>query len=294
MSQHLRLGTRGSALALAQAERVAAALGGAEVVPVRTADGEPGDKSRFVRGVERALLDGEVDLAGHSAKDLPGDESDGLALVAVPGREDPADAWVGPASSIDDVGEGARVGTSSLRRRSQLLALRPDFDVIGLRGNVDTRIGKLQAGDADGIVLAAAGLHRLGRAGDIAFRFTADQMVPAPGQGSLAIQARVDDPDATRAAGAITDRAALVELTAERAAVAALEASCDTPVGICARHMEGTLAVAGFAGLPDGSEWVRDAVRGDPDQPVALAEALVERMAAAGAHDILKRASLSN
>jgi hydroxymethylbilane synthase len=183
------------------------------------------------------------------------------------------------------------VGTSSLRRRSQLLALRPDFEVAGLRGNVDTRLEKLEAGELDGIVLAAAGLHRLGREAAIAFRFGANQMVPAPGQGSLAVQARADDSEAARAAGAITDRAALVELTAERAAVAALEASCETPVGICARHMDdGTLAVAGFAGLPDGTEWVRDAVRGDPEQPVALAESLVERMTAAGARDILDRA----
>jgi hydroxymethylbilane synthase len=290
-SQRLRIGTRGSALALAQAERVAAALGDAEVVPVRTADGEPGDKSRFVRGVERALLDAEVDLAVHSAKDLPGADTDGLALVAVPGREDPADAWVGEAGSLAEVREGARVGTSSLRRRAQLLAVRPDLAVVGLRGNVDTRLAKLEAAELDGVVLAAAGLHRLRRADAIAFRFGADEMVPAPGQGSLAVQAREDDEEAARAAGAITDRAALVELTAERAAVAALEASCDTPVGICARHMDGTLAVAGFAGLPDGSEWVRDAVRGDPDQPVALAEALIDRMTAAGARDILKRAT---
>jgi hydroxymethylbilane synthase len=286
----MRIGTRGSALALAQAERVAAALGGAEVIPVKTADGEPGDKSRFVRGVERALREGDVDLAVHSAKDVPGEDAEGLELVAVPGREDPADAFVGDADSVEALPEGARVGTSSLRRRAQLLALRADLEVTQLRGNVDTRLAKLGAGELDGIVLAAAGLHRLGRADAITFRFGADRMVPAPGQGSLAIQARAGDENAARAAGAITDRAALVELTAERAAVAALDASCDTPVGICARHMEGDLAVAGFAGLPDGSEWVRDAVRGDPGQPAALAESLAERMAAAGARDILARA----
>jgi hydroxymethylbilane synthase len=293
-SRRLRIATRGSTLALAQAQRVAAALGGAEVVPTATADGEPGDKSRFVRGVERLLLDSEVDLAVHSAKDLPGKETEGLALVAVPGREDPADAFVGAAESLDELADGARIGTSSLRRRSQLLALRPDLEVAGLRGNVDTRLGKLEAGELDGVVLAAAGLHRLGRGEAIAFRFGADQMVPAPGQGSLAVQARAGDEDAARAAGAITDRAALIELTAERAAVAALEASCETPVGICARHMDdGSLAVAGFAGLPDGSEWVRDAVRGDSEQPVALAESLVERMSAAGARGILERAAAS-
>ena len=293
MEGHLRLGTRGSTLALAQAEAVAAALGGAEVVPVRTADVEVGDKARFVRGVERALLDDEVDLGVHSAKDLPGELADGLAIVGVPGREDPADAYVGAAKSVDDVPEGARVGTASVRRRAQLLALRPDLEVTELRGNVDTRLRKLADGEADGIVLAAAGLARLGRYGEIAFRFGADDMVPAPGQGSLALQARSDDSAAAAAAAAITDPQALVELTAERAVVNRLEASCETPVGICARHLDGTLALAGFAGLPDGSEWVRDAIRGDPDQPVAVAEALAERMLAAGAGELLARAAAS-
>jgi hydroxymethylbilane synthase len=142
----------------------------------------------------------------------------------------------------------------------------------------------------DGLVLAIAGLRRLGRDAEAAFRFGADEMVPAPGQGALALQARAGDGESAGAAARISDRAALVEFTAERAATSALEASCETPLGICARHMEGTLAVAGFAGLPDGSEWVRDALRGDSEQPAALGEALAERMLAAGAGEILKRA----
>jgi hydroxymethylbilane synthase len=287
----MKVGSRGSALALAQANAVAEALGGVEVVAIRTADGEPGDKSRFVRGVEQALLEGEVDLAVHSAKDVPGEMSDELSLVGVPAREDPADVFVGDHEALAELDAGARIGTASLRRRSQLLALRPDVEVVELRGNVDTRLAKLAAGECEGIVLAAAGLVRLGRADAISFRFRADEMVPAPGQGSLVLQARAGDSDAARAAARISDEQALVELTAERAAVAALQASCETPVGICARHMEGTLAVAGFAGLPDGSEWVRDALRGDPEQPGALGQALAERMLAAGAGEILKRAS---
>lgn len=285
----LRIATRGSALALAQARTVAAAIGDAELVEVASQAGEPGDKARFVRGVERALLAGEADLGVHSAKDLPGEMSDDLALVGVPEREDPADVYVGAAAALDDVPQGARIGTASLRRRSQLLAARPDLEVVELRGNVDTRLRKLAAGDVDGIVLAAAGLNRLGRGDEAAFRFAADVMIPAPGQGSLALQARVGDAEPAAAAAAISDREALVEFTAERAAVGALEATCDTPVGLCARHMEGTLAVAGFAGLPDGSEWVRDAIRGDPEQPAALGEALAERLLAAGAADILER-----
>jgi hydroxymethylbilane synthase len=287
----VRLGTRSSTLALAQAEAVAAALGGAEVVPVRTADADVGDKARFVRGIEAALLEGDADLGVHSAKDLPGQLPDGLALVGVPGREDPSDAFVGAADSLAAVGDGARIGTSSLRRRSQLLALRPDLEIAELRGNVDTRLGRLEAGDYDGIVLATAGLARLGRRGELAFRFELGELTPAPGQGCLALEARADDGEAAAAAGRMSDRAALTELTAERAATRSLGASCDTPVGICARFEDAELSVTGYAGLPDGSEWVRDRVAGDPEQPAALGEALAERMLAAGAADILERAA---
>lgn len=287
----LRLGSRGSTLALIQAEAVAAALGGAEVVTLRTADDAVGDKARFVRGVERAIIDGAVQLGVHSAKDLPGDLPEGLALVGVPGREDPTDAFIGRAGSLGELAEGARVGTSSLRRGSQLLALRPDVEILELRGNVDTRLAKLAEGGYDGIVLASAGLARLGRAGEVSFRFGLDEMTPAAGQGCLALEARADDQPTAAAAGGITDRAALVELTAERAAVRALGADCETPVGICARAAEGELVLLGYAGLADGSEWVRDRVAGDPDQPAALGESLAERMLAAGAGEILARAS---
>jgi hydroxymethylbilane synthase len=282
-----RLGTRTSALALVQAEAVAAALGGAEVVPIKTQDAAVGDKSRFVRGVEEELLAGRIEIGVHSAKDLPGELPDGLALAGVPGREDPADAFVGGAGALEELAEGARVGTSSLRRRSQLLALRPDLVVSELRGNVDTRLRKLAAAEYDGIVLAAAGLARLGRAEEISFRFALDEMTPAPGQGCLALEARADDEATNAAASRISDRAALTELTAERVAVRLLEADCDTPVGVCARHEGDELVVRGYAGTPDGSDWVRDRVAGDPAQAGALGEALAERMRAAGADQIL-------
>jgi len=248
------------------------------------------DKSRFVREVELALFDGEVELAVHSAKDVPGEIPDGLAIVGVPAREDPADAWIGEAGSLAEVSQGARVGTASLRRRSQLLALRPDLEIVEIRGNVDTRLRRLAAGELDGIVLAAAGLRRLGRGDEIAFRFGPLALTPAPGQGSLILQARGDDAATAARAAAITDGEALIELTAERAAVAGLDASCQTPVGACACHRDGSLEILGYAGLPDGTEHVAEAVEGDPEQPVALGEALVERMTAAGALDILGRA----
>ena len=267
-------------------------LGGAELVEV-SSDGEPGDKARFVRGVERALLDGEAELGVHSAKDVPAELTEGLMLAAVPPREDAGDAWVGAGSSLDEVPEGARVGTASLRRRAQLLAARPDLEVSELHGNVDTRLGKLAVGEYDGIVLAGAGLARLGREAEIRFRFPLDELTPAPGQGSLALEARRDDAETTAAAGRVTDRAALTELTAERAATRSLGASCDTPVGVCARVEGSELSVRGYAGLAGGEEWVRDRIAGDPEQPAALGQALAERMLAAGAREILDRAGAS-
>jgi hydroxymethylbilane synthase len=286
----LRLATRGSALARAQSAAVADALGYGELVPVRSGDGEPGDKARFVRAVEAALLAGAAELGVHSAKDLPAAEAEGLGLVGVPAREDPADAYVGPARSVAEIPGGARIGTSSLRRRAQLLALRPDLEVVAVHGNVDTRLRKLEAGECEGLVLALAGLRRLGRDAAASFGFEIDEMTPAAGQGALALQARTADRSTAAAAASITDRTALVELTAERAAVAALGATCNTPIGICARLGDGALELHGFAGLADGSEWVRDRLAGNPDQPAALGEALAERMLAAGARELLERA----
>jgi hydroxymethylbilane synthase len=290
----LRLGTRGSALALAQAEAVAKAIGGAEIVPVKTRDSAPGaggDKARFVRELEQALLDGEVDLAVHSAKDLPTDLPDGLEIAGVPERADPRDAYVGTVGRLGDVPEGSRIGTSSLRRRAQLLALRPDLDVAEVRGNVDTRLTKLEAGEFDGLLLAAAGLMRLGRAEEIAFMLEIAEFVPAPGQGALAIEARHSENRPVTAAQSITDRGSLGTLSAERALVAALDASCNTPLGACATlERGGRMRLRAFCGLPDGSEWVRDEIEEDASDPEGIAAALAERLLAAGAGDILARA----
>ena len=284
----MRLATRGSALALAQAEGVAAALGDAEVVAVRSADGEVGDKARFVRGVERALLDGEAEVGVHSAKDLPTELPEGLELAGVPAREDARDAYVGEATSLDEVPEGGRIGTSSLRRRAQLLAQRPDLEIVELRGNVDTRLGRLESGDFDGLVLAAAGLSRLAREGEIAFSFGTEEMVPAPGQGALVLEAREDDRRPAVAAQTLTDRDALAEVAAERAAVAALGASCHTPVGAHGAIEDGRLRLRGFCGLPDGSEWIRDELEVDASAPTEIGERLAERMKSAGAAEILQ------
>lgn len=319
----IRIATRGSALAKAQASYVADLLGGAELVEV-SSDGEVGDKARFVRGVERALLEGEADVGVHSAKDLPAEMPEGLAIAAVPVREDPADVWIGVGESLDDLPEGAKVGTASLRRRAQLLAARPDLEVVELHGNVDTRLRKLAEAEFDGIVLAAAGLRRLGREDEVSFALPAETMTPAAGQGALVLQIRtsVDEgeeapgaAEAARAAAAIGDETALRELTAERAVVALLDATCATPVGVHARIVGegkdpggppppsdvpidgndgklggGSLVVEAFVGLPDGSEWIRDRVEGDAEEPAAAGALLAERLLGAGAREILDRA----
>ena len=285
----LRIATRGSALARAQASHVAELLGGAELVEV-SSDGERGDKGRFVRGVERALLEGEAEVGVHSAKDLPGELAEGLAIAAVPAREEPADAWIGAGGSLGEVPEGARVGTASLRRRAQLLAARPDLRVAELHGNVDTRLRKLAAGQLDAIVLAVAGLRRLGREGEISFAVPAEAMTPAAGQGSLVLQVRAGDEASAVAVAPLGDGAALGELTAERAVVAALEASCATPVGVRAAGGGETMRIDAFVGLPDGGEWIRDRVEGDAADPAALGAELAGRLLSAGARELLDRA----
>jgi len=264
-------------------------LGGAELVEA-SSDGEAGDKARFVRGVERALLDGAAEIGVHSAKDLPGEMAEWLEIAAVPPREDPADVWIGRGTSLADVPEGARVGTAALRRRAQLLAVRPDLRVEELHGNVDTRLRKLAEGELDAIVLAAAGLRRLGREAEIGFRIPVEEMVPAPGQGALALQVRHGDAEATEVAGRAADTRAVRELTAERAAVAPLGASCATPIGVHARVDGDALLIEAFVGLPDGSEWLRDRVEGEAKQPAAAGALLAERLLAAGAREILERA----
>jgi hydroxymethylbilane synthase len=290
----MRIGTRGSALALAQARTVAALLGpGAELVPVTTSgdrnrgrNGSNQDKERWVKELELALLAGEIDLAVHSAKDVPSTLPEGLQLAGAPARGDPYDALIG-AASLSELAPRARVGTASLRRAAQLLALREDLEVVVLHGNVDTRLRRLEEGKVDALVLAAAGLQRLGRADEIGCRLT--ELVPAPGQGTLVFEARAGDERATAAVRAITDATAWDALRAERALVARLDASCNTPLGAHATIGDGGIVVRTFVGLPDGSAWLRDETppAATPDEAGALA---AERVLAAGGGDLLARA----
>jgi hydroxymethylbilane synthase len=291
----MRVGTRGSVLALAQAGTVARQLGpDAELVTVTTTGDRAagasgmggGDKERWVKELELALLDGEIDLAIHSAKDVPSVLPEGLELVGAPARGDAFDALVG-APALSQLAPGARVGTASLRRASQLLALREDLHVVVVRGNVDTRLRKLASGEADALVLAAAGLVRLGRADAIGCVLS--ELVPAPGQGTLALEARSADERAAVAARAISDALTWDALCAERALVKRLDASCNTPLGAHATVAADGIVLRTYAGLADGSSWLRDETppAATPDAAGTLA---AERLLAAGGGALLARA----
>jgi hydroxymethylbilane synthase len=300
----IRLGTRGSALAMAQARWVAERLPGeVELVPITTSGDQPSttlrkgsdpstlhfrDKSRFVKEIEEALLAGDVDLAVHSAKDVPAELPEGLAIVGVPARADARDALCG-AGSLDDLPEGAVVGTASLRRRASLLALRPDLDVRDLRGNVDTRLRRLADGDFDAIVLAQAGLDRLDRGGE-GGPLDPAACVPAPGQGCLLLEARTDDRDVQAAGSELSDLDALACLAAERAIVRALEATCHTPIGAHCVKSGDELRLTAFVGLPDGSRWIRDELGADAADPAGLGATVGARMLGAGAAELLAEA----
>jgi hydroxymethylbilane synthase len=299
----IRLGTRGSALALAQARWVAERLPGeVEIVPITTSGDERqrgapelADKSRFVKELEEALLAREIDLAVHSAKDVPTGFPRGLLLDAIPGRADPRDALCG-AESLDSLPEGAVVGTSSLRRRALLLALRPDLDVRDLRGNVDTRLTRLADGDFDAIVLAQAGLDRLGR-GDEGNALDPDLFVPAAGQGCLAVQLRDADEAANEALSAFPGMTGLNPDTTrdcwheERSVVRLLEATCHTPIGVHATLAEEVLSLTAFLGLPDGSKWIRDELEMPwPHGVDLLGHHVAERLIVAGAEELLAEA----
>jgi hydroxymethylbilane synthase len=293
----MRIGTRRSALALAQAQLAADLLKhGArvdcEIVPISTR-GDRGagaeDKSRWVAELEQALLDGEIDLAVHSAKDVPGELADGLSLHGCPERASAADVLCG-AGNLGALRAGSRVGTSSVRRAAQLRASRVDLEVVEIRGNVDTRLRKLAdpAEGLDAIVLARAGLERLGRTAEIGAELELERFVPAPGQGIIALEGRADDETARDAAAAITEAGAFACLLAERALAQGLGASCHTPLGAhAALAGEGRLRLRAWVGLPDGSAWASDELTGELESPAALGREVAARLGLAGGAQLL-------
>jgi hydroxymethylbilane synthase len=267
----VRIGTRGSPLALAQAnlvrDRLAAAHGVAaaaiEIVVIRTTGdriqdrplAEVGGKGLFTKEIEEALLDRRIDLAVHSAKDMPTFLPDGLSLAACLPREDVRDVFVSrKADSLAALAPGSVVGTASLRRQAMVKRLRPDLDVAPFRGNVETRLRKLDDGVVDATVMALAGLRRLGLADVATMVLPADEFLPAVGQGAIALEIRHDDLRTCALLGAIDDPATRTALTAERAFLAVLDGSCRTPIAGHATVAEGTLAFRGMILKPDGSE----------------------------------------
>ena len=311
----LRLGTRGSQLALWQAREVARridALGGpvCRIVIIKTSGdrlqeaplSEVGGKRLFVKEIEEALFRNEVDLAVHSAKDMPAETPEGLAVVGTLPRADPRDAVVlplgsGPAPATADVralvealGASPSIGTSSVRRIAQLTRLWPGARFAPIRGNLDTRLRKLDAGDHDALVLAAAGLRRLGFEARISLALPPEACVPAPGQGIVAIETRADDPRAQAAARAIADPDAAIALDAERALVEALGGGCQIPIGALASLAGDEVELLGVVVSLDGSHAVRATARGPRDQAAAIGRRVAAQLVAEGADDLLAEA----
>jgi len=301
LRDELRLGTRASQLALRQANWVKSQLEeihcGLKVTLVHiTTTGDKldiplfkeGGKGLFVKEIEEALLRGEVDLAVHSAKDLPVFIAEGLMLMAFPQREDPRDVLISRERKRwrEIPGEG-RVGTGSLRRSAQLLSLRPDLEIIPLRGNLDTRIRKLLTLQLDAIVLASAGLHRLGWEDQISEYFDPEVMLPAVGQGVLAIEGRRGDERVQQLVAPLTHDSTAVSLMAERAFLKGLEGGCQVPVAGFARVESGRVALTGLVAGLDGQKVIRGRVEGSPEKSEELGKQLAEELLAKGAGDIL-------
>jgi hydroxymethylbilane synthase len=293
----LRIGTRRSRLALAQAEEVAyhlALLGvDTELVPITTsgdrgattAVGRGGVKGLFVAEIVRALQDHEVDVAVHSAKDLPSHDPDGVVVAAVPERADPFDVLL---TREWDLTDGQVVGTSSIRRKAQLLRSRPTITVRDLRGNVDTRLAKLEAGEFDALVLAAAGLSRLGLMPARAVPLPLEEMVPAPGQGALAVQARAGDDRTREVVRQLDHPRSRIAYEAERALVVRLGGDCSLPLGAYAEKREGGVRLLAVVVRPDGSDLVWAQV--EAPTPEQAAEEVAETLLAGGAAAILAEA----
>lgn len=306
----LRIGTRGSQLATTQSGTVATALkaGGtdAELVTVRTfGDDHPGplasmpQQGVFVSALRTALLDGEVDVAVHSMKDLPSAPAAGIVLAAAPAREDPRDALVSAGGRrLDDLAAGARVGTGSPRRQARLRALRGDLEVVDLRGNVDSRLAQVDDGRLDAVVLAVAGLIRLGRAERIVERLDPDRMLPAPAQGTLAVECRADDHVTRALLAPLDDAATRLAVLAERAVLAGVQASCASAIGALATLDGDRLTVTADASGAHGAHVaatrtaVLPATVASPEAravATALGHAAAEALLAAGAGEFLVR-----
>jgi hydroxymethylbilane synthase len=302
--RRLRLGTRGSALARAQAELVRTALVAAhpglvvDVQYIRTTGDQlqqgplapAGGKGLFVKEIEEALVAATIDFAVHSAKDLPATIGRGLVVAAIPERADPRDVLVSRApGGLDGLAQGARVGTASVRRRAQLLARRRDLDVVVLRGNVDTRLRRWRDGDFDAILLAAAGLARLGVTEPAAQPLAPELLLPAVGQGTLALECRAEDATTRTLLSALDHAPSARAFAAERAFLAGIGGDCNTPLAAHATVADGRIALRAQVSDLEGTRWLEDAIDGPRDAAGRLGRALAERLLARGAGALIGR-----
>ena len=295
----LRIGSRGSQLALWQANHVSGLLRErgheVEIEVIKTtgdkitevALAQVGTKGMFTKEIEEALAEGRVDLAVHSLKDLPTELASTFTLAAVMKRQDPRDAFLSLRyERFTALPQGARVGTSSLRRQAQIKSVRPDLNIFPLRGNVDTRLRKLESGEFDAIILAAAGLNRLGRTERVREVLPLDVLCPAVGQGALGIEARADDTATLQELAFLDDRAARRATAAERALLRTLGGGCQVPIGAYAEAVDGALRLTAVVAQPDGSEVLRDQQTGN--DPEELGMRVGRALLASGADGILR------
>ena len=303
--RHLRIGTRGSLLAKWQADHVrkrmfAASGVDAEIVVIKTSGDkfanapltQIGGKGIFVKELEEALMEESIDIAVHSVKDIPTEIPSRLQFPAVLRREDVRDCMVSASgATLANLRQGARIGTGSLRRQSQLRHMRPDLDVRDLRGNVDTRLRKAQSGEYDAILLAKAGLDRLGWGDRITETFAPDVFLPAVGQGAIAAECRLSDAETAEVLAALDDAETRSAIVAERALLSALQGGCQVPLGAWARHERGELVMEACVCSADGSQYVRQRAAGSPDQAAALGEQVARMLWDAGAQAILEEVS---
>jgi hydroxymethylbilane synthase len=300
--KHLRIGTRGSLLAQWQADFVRKQLfqlAGVEteVVIIKTSGDklqtssllEIGGKGIFIKELEDALFEERVDIAVHSVKDIPTEMQPGLSFPAICQRADVRDCLVsGNGATLTQLRQGARVGTGSLRRQAQLLHLRPDLDMRDLRGNVDTRLRKVESGEYDAILLAKAGLDRLGWSNRISEVLSPDVCMPAVGQGALGVQARLKDHEIADALAPLDDFETRQSIVAERSLLAALEGGCQVPLGAWARFERGELAIDAVVCSPDGAQYVRQRATAPPDQARQLGARVAQLLIDSGAREILE------
>ena len=304
--KEIKIATRKSILALWQSEHIKARIEaqhkGMKVVLegmktkgdviLDTPLAKIGGKGLFTKELEDSMLKGETDIAVHSLKDVPVVFPEGLKLAAICSREDTRDAMISEKfAKFSDLPHGAKVGTTSLRRKMQLLIMRPDLEIISLRGNVQTRLRKLKEGEFDAIILAMAGINRLNIKAEVAYIYTFgfDEMIPAMGQGALGIEAR-DEKQILEQIDFLNDENAVIETTIERDFVSVLEGGCQVPIGISARLKGDEISIDAIVGLPDGSEFIKDSLKSSKDKFQSIGKELAHKFIEKGARELLRRA----